>query len=979
MIRRTLITTCWLYFMVCSYTLFGQVNTEQDAVLLSGQGAFSEAAAIYSSLAQKETDLEKAAEYWLAAAGQYRKSKDNAEAVNCYESLILLTSPTKGKKFSVDSLQALAHHLSGVVHYIGGDYGKAREAYLEAIELRDDLFPEGHNDQARSRYSLSVVLKLVGQLDSAEVLLQEGNEIYQKLSQPDTLRWIRTLNYLGLVQRDLSDRQLVKSSTAQAVKLGQRFYKGDPAALGKVYYQALQCLSGLNAPDEMITYSDTALRYFRLADDSEKAFLALNSRATGYLEKGNFQETLRSYREAQQILASQPDLLSERGYVYYNLGICYERMKNWIAALENSRSAIQTFKRTEDSIALGQSYHSAGRHAGKLGRKAEAEQYFAAALAIFLNEEEAPRQLMTSAIPPGRINLVGEFLEDRAEFYEEASDLSQALLDYNLALSLQDQIRADLNSEESQRYISENLRPLFQRAIHLQYRLFKNDSKEEHLWEALALAERSKAFSLLSALQRKENEVPRRERELRRRIAKLERISATSQTLDAARLELDRLLNQSRKVAPEPPHLETEKLKAYLAARQIHLLEFAIGQSNSYLFHLSPNGQLQMHPVEASDQLPQQIADFRSAIRNSAYQEVSLREEQESLDGIYANGAWRLFSQLFSPFSTKGNSSLPHQILIVPDGVLGLLPFSSLLTEPQPLGRLNYQNLPYLQKGRYLYYSYSAQYLLELEQEEPVKYRGNLLALAPSFQGATTSTDLLSSTRGAVSEAISERSLPGLLPLRYNREEVERVSSLIPVSKAYWDHKANRQLFEERAAAYYLLLISSHALVNADDPNQSFIAFSQTGDSLELEEMLFLNDLYSLNLQSELAVLSACETSLGRIAPGEGILSLARAFAQAGAASTLTTLWKVDDEATKELIIDFFNGLQAGSSRAEAVAQAQATAFSSAKFAHPYYWSALTLYGRGDAIELPVAPTNWWLPIGAFLALAVGIWAWRRR
>ncbi|MEL6273859.1 MAG: CHAT domain-containing protein, partial [Bacteroidota bacterium] len=788
--------------------------------------------------------------------------------------------------------------------------------------------------------------------------------------------------YLGLVQRDLSDRQLVSSSTSRAVSLARSFYPGNAAEMGKAYYNAMQCLSGLDAPETLSTYADSALYYYRIVQDDEKILWSLNARATGYLESGKYEETLKSYREAQQILSRRPGAISELGYVYYNLGICYERMKNWPAALENSRLAIRTFSKTDDSIALGQSYHSAGRHAGKLDRKKEAINYFNAALAVFLDEEHIPNQLTAAGIPSARINLVGEFLEDRAEFYEDAGDLNQALADYNLALSLQDQIRADLNSEESQRYISENLRPLFQRAIHLQYRLFQEDGDEEHLWEALSLAERSKAFSLLSALKRKESEAPKRERELRRQIAKLERTpnsAVSSQQLDAARLELDRLLNQTREETPDPPQLDIDKLKNYLAAREIHLLEFAIGDGHSYLFHLTPDGQLQMHPVIAGEKLPEQIADFRKAIRESAYREISLREDQATLDETYAGAGWALYSQLFVSFAEVGRNPLPKRSLIVPDGVLGLLPFGALLTAPQGEGTLDYQHVPYLQRDRQLHYSYSAQYLLELERADAIKYRGNLLALAPSFQGATASADLLSSTRSVLQNTVFERSLPGLLPLRYNREEVEKVSALIPASQAFFADKASRKRFEQQSAAYYLLLISSHALVNADDPNQSFIAFSQTGDSLETEEMLFLNDLYSLSLQSELAVLSACETSLGRIAPGEGILSLARAFAQAGAASTLTTLWKVDDEATKELIVEFFNQLKAGSSRAEAVAQAQETAYASATFAHPYYWSALTLYGRGDTIELPVSPLNWWLIGGGSLVLLLGFLGWRRR
>ena len=139
------------------------------------------------------------------------------------------------------------------------------------------------------------------------------------------------------------------------------------------------------------------------------------------------------------------------------------------------------------------------------------------------------------------------------------------------------------------------------------------------------------------------------------------------------------------------------------------------------------------------------------------------------------------------------------------------------------------------------------------------------------------------------------------------------------------------------------------------------IIVSSTGDSLETNEMLFLNDLYAMNLNAELAVLSACETSMGRYAPGEGVLSLARAFARAGAASTLTTLWKVDDEATKEMMVRFYAALNDHKSRSAAVTATFDHATSNATFAHPYFWSALTLYGSPDEIDLAGNSTPKWV------------------
>ncbi len=88
-------------------------------------------------------------------------------------------------------------------------------------------------------------------------------------------------------------------------------------------------------------------------------------------------------------------------------------------------------------------------------------------------------------------------------------------------------------------------------------------------------------------------------------------------------------------------------------------------------------------------------------------------------------------------------------------------------------------------------------------------------------------------------------------------------------------------------------------------------------------------------LAAELAVLSACETNLGKYVAGENVLSLASAFTAAGARSTLTTLWSVNDEATKELMVAFYRALTAGKTRSEAVAAAQAEHQEKPDVAHP--------------------------------------------
>jgi CHAT domain-containing protein len=105
-----------------------------------------------------------------------------------------------------------------------------------------------------------------------------------------------------------------------------------------------------------------------------------------------------------------------------------------------------------------------------------------------------------------------------------------------------------------------------------------------------------------------------------------------------------------------------------------------------------------------------------------------------------------------------------------------------------------------------------------------------------------------------------------------------------------------------------------------------------------------VRDAYSLQLKCGLAVLSACETGLNAVAPGDEIIGLARGFFSAGAPSLVVTLWTVDDEETAALMAEFYKRLLAGDTPAAALRQAQIEMLE--RQPHPFFWSPFVLLGR---------------------------------
>ncbi|MHC4137951.1 MAG: CHAT domain-containing protein [Planctomycetota bacterium] len=107
--------------------------------------------------------------------------------------------------------------------------------------------------------------------------------------------------------------------------------------------------------------------------------------------------------------------------------------------------------------------------------------------------------------------------------------------------------------------------------------------------------------------------------------------------------------------------------------------------------------------------------------------------------------------------------------------------------------------------------------------------------------------------------------------------------------------------------------------------------------------------MYRMKIPADLAVLSACETAKGKIYKAEGVIGFTRAFMFAGAPRVVVSLWKVDDEATRALMVKFYELWKPGQmATATALQKAQEYVASHEKWKHPYFWAAWQLWGRPD-------------------------------
>ncbi len=176
-----------------------------------------------------------------------------------------------------------------------------------------------------------------------------------------------------------------------------------------------------------------------------------------------------------------------------------------------------------------------------------------------------------------------------------------------------------------------------------------------------------------------------------------------------------------------------------------------------------------------------------------------------------------------------------------------------------------------------------------------------------------------------------------------------------------------------------LLHIASHAYMDSREPDRSYILFAPSAPSQRFD-YLYLKEAYELPLRNvDLATISACETDAGKFVPGEGVQSFTGAFIAAGAKSVVTSLWKVGDNATAELMVRFYSHLADRRPKAEALRNAKLEFIRSSTASHPAFWAAFVMTGDGQS-QTPYI-VKWWFLIvpAALLAIAIALLRMRAR
>jgi CHAT domain-containing protein len=311
--------------------------------------------------------------------------------------------------------------------------------------------------------------------------------------------------------------------------------------------------------------------------------------------------------------------------------------------------------------------------------------------------------------------------------------------------------------------------------------------------------------------------------------------------------------------------------------------------------------------------LPADYDKFISGFRNSLY----FQEEKAFI--LTARSLYKLLIPKGIPASTKS-------LVLLPTGRMSIIPFEALLTQPVKDPNAPFNKLPYLLKEFNVRYEFSAGLLLQKKNSTQTILSAKLLAPV-NFP-----------------EKDNLANLPG------TENEVNAIQSLFNSKKISCEvltqSKANEAAIKDEALKNYSLIhFATHGIVNEDNPELSCL-FLQSDSEAE-DGNLFSGEIYNLHLNANLVTLSACQTGLGKISKGEGVIGLSRALVYAGAKNIIVSFWSVADVSTSELMTNFYQTLlqKENVSFSEGLRESKLDLIRKGKFAAPYYWAPFILIG----------------------------------
>jgi CHAT domain-containing protein/tetratricopeptide (TPR) repeat protein len=933
-----------------------------------------------------------------------------AEAMEFYNNLLKLSVEKFG---DMNEYQANLYNNLGKAYFMKGEMDPALELYDKSLAIRikmndkesifaSDLFNDfgnaytekGEIDLALDYYqkSLSIKLKILGENHPQTALLYNNlGIIYRDLANYneaikyhqkaiEILKGIFDENYpelancyqgIGNVYKDKRELDPAMEYYQKAYSIRKNTFTENHPLTAKDMVNIANIYSEKGDTENALEFFENALKIQKkvLSENHPDLAITYNNLGNIYNEQKQYDLALAFYINALEIKKavvgeSNPEVAD----YFNNIGNIYNAKAEYDQALEYIKKSleikVQFYGQKHPAVVLP--YLSLGNIYYGMGDYNMALQYFQKSLASnvknfnpeptniyvnplianYYNAEELLRSLRGKAKA-----LVGNYKTS-----EQQIDLLTAFVTYQKCDTLINIRRSTSISKNDKIELGRIASGIYDQAIDVCFNLDQVDKEKEadyYLKQAFYFSEKNKAGALLEALAASDaskfsgipDNLLELEKSYNNQISFYEKKLAETydeQTEQALRNGLFKVNRDYNKLISDfeknyPKYYEMKYGKGNLTVKQIQdvldentaLRTYFIGDSLISIFTISKNAILMEKSIKEKD-FDDKIFEFRKHITSNTLADVKK----------YLSEAHIYYNILFP-------KQLPEQIkrlIIIPDGNLGMIPFEALLTEEYKGKVGQFSDYPYLIKRFEITYNYSTNLFYKQISRSisgNTKQSSGWLGIAPVFSNAENlviNGNYISPLPGSETEI-------NTIKQKFDQKSIKTNSKLfLDASEQF--------LKSPELKSYKYIHIATHGFVNSEKPELSGIILSENKAGNN-DGVIYTGEIYNLELNSDLVILSACETGLGKVSKGEGIIGLTRSLLYAGTKDIIVSLWKVADNSTSELMIDFYDNLleMEGTTGnlyiyADALHKAKLQMIEKQKFSHPFFWSTFILIGQ---------------------------------
>jgi CHAT domain-containing protein/tetratricopeptide (TPR) repeat protein len=909
---------------------------------------------------------------------------DRKKAVDLYNQSLLIRKRINDRGGTIVTLNNLAISYQSM--------GDPRNALVCLTEIRELLKDTG--DRAKESSFLNnicVVYENLAEYAKALEFCNQSLSIRRALN--DERGTAPVLNSMGNLYGNMSQYESALDSYTQSQAIYEKFGNENGQAiefnnLGWLY-------AALGDYEKAIEFYKRSLELFRKLGNQFRQGATLSNIAANYADLEDYKKALEINLEALKIRIAASDIEGE-AVTYNNIAGCYSHLGQKQEALQYYKRAVD-IHRTRNPRQLATALRNMGGVYREVGDNQKATEC--------LNEAfEITRRIADPSGEAATLSLLAQVERDQRKLLDAKRHIEAALVSV-------ESLRVSLKDQKLRTSFFASIRKYHEVYIDVLMRLHKENPSGGFDVAALKASENARARSLLESLMEAGAEIGRgvdpslvtREQTLRRLISDKaeqqlrlsgdrteEQASSIQRDLDTLTTEYEQVQTQIRQSSPryaaltKPVSLSLQEIQSGLLDQDTALLEYALGDDKSYAFLVSSTSlkTFELPSRNEVEKAARGVYDLVTATDRVVPDETLEQRNRrlDQADSDYPAAAAELSRMLLAPLESELKNK---RLLIVGEGILQYVPFGAL-PEPDnqfrvsssetqvqsakfqnPNSKLQTQNSKPLIASHEVITLPSASVLGVLRSETKDRPRATKTIAVfadPVFGAQDPRIGSISKNRpvenpeleqaGDVKRSAEESGLNGFPRLRFSRQEAEQIMRLVPRNNSLeaLDFVANKSTATSADLKQYRIVhFATHGLINSRHADLSGIVLSLVDQEGKPQNgFLRLYDIYNMNLSSDLVVLSACQTALGKDIKGEGLVGLTRAFMYAGASRIVASLWKTEDRATAVLMNRFYESLLAnnGMSPAAALRKAQLSMWQDKRWRQPRYWAAFTLQGE---------------------------------